>query len=73
MLMQRPHRFLPAPPMSQRLSPVYQNNVNLMLLEQERLEQVPSSYVSISAGEFLRHFYIECWKFSVITVEIKLV
>ena len=41
MLMQRPHRFLPATPMNQRLSPVYQNNNNLLMMaeleEQKRI------------------------------------
>ena len=37
MLMHRPQRFLPAPPMQQRLSPVYQNN-NLIMSNEERFE-----------------------------------
>ena len=39
MLMHRPHRFLPATPMNQRLSPVYQNNNVLTMAEFERQQQ----------------------------------
>ena len=41
MLMHRPQRFLPAPPMQQRLSPVYQNNNNNMAMSNNfELEQM---------------------------------
>jgi hypothetical protein len=40
MLMHRPQRFLPAPPMQQRLSPVYQNNNNIALSNNFELEQM---------------------------------
>ena len=39
MLMHRPQRFLPATPMNQRLSPVYQNNNVLAMAEFERQQQ----------------------------------